>query len=299
MNCPLCTSSNVALQISLEVSLIISQWEIEFGIDVRGEFGGVSQIEFYKCLDCTLGFFKPDSLAGSPALYEALEKIDWYYLPRKWEHDVALQDIKGSSNGIEIGCGFGAFVTRVRSEKNIPFEGCEQNPSAVRIGQANGAAIRLESLEDLVDRCPRAFDVVCSFQVLEHVTNPGVFLSSMCTLLRPGGKLILGLPNAESFLRHEFNLLDLPPHHMSRWTAEIMNRLQSWFPLRLARVAYQPLEETAVDRYLDAYLTFFRRRGLGVLAWPAIRSRLAHLIRHNRQRRFLRGQGFYASYVHT
>ena len=299
MNCPLCAGSNAVLQNSLEVLPIISRWDTEFGIDVRGQFGPVSQIECYKCRDCILEFFKPESLAGTHVLYEALERFDWYYLPRKWEHDVALQDMSGSSNGVEIGCGFGAFVARVRAEKNIPFEGCEQNPSAVRIGQANGAAVTLESLEDLAERCPGAFDVVCSFQVLEHVTNPGGFLTSMCTVLRPGGKLILGLPNADSFLRYEFNVLDLPPHHMSRWTAEVMKRLHSWFPLRLIRVAYQPLEETAVDRYVNAHLEFFASRGLGVLARPAIRSRVARVIHSQSVRRFLRGQGFYASYIRT
>ena len=299
MNCPLCSSSKTVLHASFEVPRIISQWEKEFKIDVRSEFGGVSQIEFYKCLACALGFFKPDSLAGSPALYEALEKIDWYYLPRKWEHDVALLDMSGASNGVEIGCGFGAFVTRVRAERNISFEGCEQNPSAVQIGQANGAAIRLESLEDLAERRPGAFDVVCSFQVLEHVVNPGGFLRSMCALLRPGGKLIVGLPNAESYLKYQFDLLDLPPHHMSRWKAAVMVRLQKWFPLRLVRVEYEPLKETAVDTYVDAYSKFFPTRAVGVLPWPAIRWRLARAVRHLRLRRFLRGQGFYASYIRT
>src|SRR5271156_1408539 len=165
MNCPLCAGSNTTLQASLEVSPIISRWDKEFGINVRDQFGTVSQIEWYKCRDCALGFFKPDSVAGTPILYESLEKIDWYYPPRKWEHDVALQDMNGSSNGVEIGCGFGAFVSRVKAEKNIPFEGSEQNPSAVRIGQANGAAVTLESMEDLAERRPRGFDVVCSFQV--------------------------------------------------------------------------------------------------------------------------------------
>ena len=297
MKCPLCASSKTSLKDSLEVSRIVSRWQQDFGIDVRSEFGSVSVIEFHACANCALIFFKPDSLTGSPRLYEALEKIDWYYLPKKWEHDAALQDMRDSQNGIEIGCGFGAFVSRVIAEKNIPFEGCEQNPSAVRIGQANGITVRLESLEDLASRRPAAYDVVCSFQVLEHVTSPGAFLECACTLLRPGGKLILGLPNANSFLKHQFNLLDLPPHHMSRWTAEVVTRLQAWFPLQLVRIAYEPLADTAVDTYLDAYSNIFRRRGLGILARPGIRSSFARMIGHHRVRRFLHGQGFYVCYV--
>ena len=297
MKCPLCNGSDTSLQRSFEVPKIVSCWEQDFGIDVRGEFGEVSIIEFHKCATCALGFFKPDSLAGSPALYEALEKIDWYYLPRKWEHTAALQDMRDARNGIEIGCGFGAFVSRVISENQIPFEGCEQNPSAVRVGQANGIPVHLESLEDLADRKPLAYDAVCSFQVLEHVTSPGPFLQNACALLRPGGKLILGLPNANSFLKHQFNLLDLPPHHMSRWNADVVTRLQAWFPLKLIRIEYEPLESTAVNKYVDAYLDLFRRLGLGILTRPAIRSSIVGIIAHHRVRRFLRGQGFYVSYI--
>jgi SAM-dependent methyltransferase len=297
MHCPLCNGSKTVLRESLQILPIVTKWKQEFGIDMHGEIGEVSAIEVYECREYTLRFFKPDSLAGSPALYEELEKIEWYYLPRKWEHDVALRDLNGSSNGIEIGCGFGAFVARVIAEKKIPFEGCEQNPSAVRVGQENGVPIRLESLEDVEKRSPRSFDVVCSFQVLEHVTNPGDFLRSACNLLRPGGKLILGLPNANSFLRYQFNLLDLPPHHMSRWSVEVVNRLQAWFPLKLVNVAYEPLAETTVDTYIDAYSNFLPTRKLKLLRWAAMHSVAARVIRHHRVRRFLRGQGFYASFI--
>src|ERR1700737_4228257 len=130
MNCPLCESAKTVSLKSLQVALLVSRWEQDFGIDVRSEFGDVRVIELRKCRDCALSFFQPDSVAGSPALYEVLEKIDWYYLPRKWEHDVALEDIKGARNGIEIGCRFGDFVARVNTEMEIPFDGCELNPSA-------------------------------------------------------------------------------------------------------------------------------------------------------------------------
>lgn len=232
-------------------------------------------------------------------MYVALEKQEQYYLPRKWEHDMALADMDGSHNGIEIGAGFGSFVERVKKEKGIPFDGCEQNPSAIQVARSNGVTLLLEDSDSLAKRLPRAYDVVCCFQVLEHVSRPRDLLHSFCDLLRPGGKLLLGLPNADSFLKHQFNLLDLPPHHMTRWTAEVLTHLQAWFPLKLIRVAYEPLPEYQVEYYLHAYLDFLRKRGLGIAAWPAIRSRIARVIHRPGVRRFLRGQTFYASYQRT
>lgn len=299
MNCPLCGGSRTTRQTSIEVASIISRWLQDFEIDVRGEFGEVALVDFYKCCDCHLGFFWPASIVGSPELYAVLQKIDWYYPPRKWEHDMALQDINGSRNGIEIGCGFGDFVARVKNQMNIPFDGCEQNPSAVQVARSKGIPILLEDSASLAARFPEAYDVVCSFQVLEHVDQPSHFLKTMCDLLRPGGKLLLGLPNGDSFLKHQFNVFDMPPHHMTRWTAEVLTRLQAWFPLKLTRIAYEPLSETQVDVYVAAYLDFLCKKGLRSLAWPKIRSGVRRVIWSPRVRRYLRGQTFYASYLRT
>jgi SAM-dependent methyltransferase len=299
MNCPLCDGTKTEPQASLDVKRILSHWMRDFKIDVSSEFGKVSVIELHKCGDCTIQFFKPDSLAGSPQMYMALEKQEQYYLPRKWEHEMALLDIDGSRNGVEIGCGFGSFVERVNKEKGIPFDGCEQNPSAIQVARSNGVNLLLEDSDNLAKRLPRGYDVVCCFQVLEHVSRPRDLLNSFCDLLRPGGKLLLGLPNADSFLKHQFNLLDLPPHHMTRWTSEVLSRLQAWFPLKLIRVAYEPLPDYQVDFYVNAYLDFISKWGLGIAAWPPIRWRVASVIRRPGVRRLLRGQSFYASYQRT
>jgi SAM-dependent methyltransferase len=297
ISCPLCSSSNTALQNTLDVTEIISAWERVNGIDVRSEFGEVSMVELHKCFQCALEFFEPESVAGSSVLYEKLEKFEWYYLPRKWEHDAALQDMNGTRNGLEVGCGFGAFVARVIKEKGIPFEGCEQNPSAVGVAQSNGIPVRLERLEDMARRYPAAYDLVCSFQVLEHVTDPGGFLKSACELLRPGGKLILGVPNAKSSICLYLKYFDGPPHHMTRWSDEVFMRLPRWFPLELARIAYEPLPESRVGLYVEVHQDILRRHGFGRLVHPWIRSRIVRVLHTPRFRRFLRGETIYAYYV--
>jgi len=295
--CPLCRKSDTFSARSIEIESVLRQWKQLLEMDVSEELKGISQLELRVCRNCLIQFFLPYSVAGSPALYGKLEKFSWYYMPRKWEHDAALEDLQGCANGIEVGCGFGDFVARVIKEKQIPFEGCEQNPSAVETARKNGLSVYLETSQNLAKYQPEFYSAVCSFQVLEHVADPASFLESCCSLLKPGGKLMIGVPNAKSFLRHQFNPLDMPPHHMSRWTNETLEGLQKLFPLKLIRIAYEPLAEFQIGEYIEAHAQHMIKRGNRLLSHPGIRSRLARFIRWSGMRRVLRGQCIYASYV--
>jgi SAM-dependent methyltransferase len=295
--CPLCQHSESTVEDTFDVANVAREWIRVFGINIQQEMSDVSQFRLYKCAACALGFFKPENVAGSPALYEALQEFDWYYMPRKWEHDVALLDIHGCRKGMEIGCGTGDFVKRVLEDKEIAFEGCEQNPSAVKAARRKGLRVHLESAENLAQLYPGSYDVVCSFQVLEHVTRPGSFLDAASMLLRPGGKLLLGLPNAQSFLRHQFNLLDMPPHHMTRWTEDVLLHLQQLFPLKLVHVAFEPLPDYQLHDYVEAYWRALSKSWLRIPSIPAIQELLTKIVQLSGLRRFLTGQTVYVCYT--
>jgi len=203
----------------------------------------------------------------------------------------------GARNGLEVGCGFGSFVARVIAEKKIPFEGCELNSSAVRAGQSRGVPVRLERIEEIARRSPGAYDVVCFFQVLEHVTDPGGFLKSACEVLRPGGRLMLGVPDADSRIVRFMNVFDAPPHHMTRWSDEVLTRLHKWFPLKLTRIDREPLQDSKAEVYVDAYEDILRRRRLSRLVHPWVWSRVVRLVRSRQIRRYLKGETIYACYV--
>lgn len=298
--CPLCGSANAVTKREFMSDRIVDAWQRTYQMDVSTEFHGISDFRLLECQDCKLQFFVPGALAGSPALYESLEKFEWYYMREKWEHGVALEDLAGCQNGIEVGCGFGEFVARVVREKpGIVFEGYEQNPSAVKIARNKGIPVQLMSLEELAEAQPGKYGAVCAFQVLEHVADAKSFVNAACRLLRSGGRLILGLPNAQSFLRHQFNLLDMPPHHVTRWTAEALEQVERRFPLKIQRICYEPLADYHVEGYVEAYTGVLSRAGVGFAAAPGIQSRLARVVRASGLQRILRGQSIYVCYERT
>lgn len=273
---------------------LVEGWQRRYGINIQSELADVSMIRLLECLDCSLRYFTPPGLAGSAALYAALEKYKWYYMPRKWEHDIALQDIDDRQKVLEVGCGVGDFVTRLR-ENGLNAEGIELNENAVQTAQARGTPVRRIDLADLTLECAGCYEALCTFQVLEHVPTPRQFLQDMCTLLGKGGVLIIGVPNAESYIHYQFNLLDMPPHHLTRWTPLALENLARYFPLRLVRLEKESLADYHVPEYVDACLS----RLFGPFNRQPLRIFFAWLIRRIGLRKRLTGHTIYAAYERT
>ena len=47
----------------------------------------------------------PPTLRGQSTFYEALQRYPWYYVPWKWEHEIAKSYLKDGDQVLEVGCG--------------------------------------------------------------------------------------------------------------------------------------------------------------------------------------------------
>ena len=114
------------------------------------------------------------------------------------------------------------------------------------------------------DEEPNRYDAVCAFQVLEHVAHPRRFLDACVRLLRPGGRLCIAVPNDDGYMgkqRREKASLNLPPHHLSRWGRRTLMSLEGLFPLKVRRIAFEPLSEHHVPEYIHCMARFPRWEG--------------------------------------
>jgi 2-polyprenyl-3-methyl-5-hydroxy-6-metoxy-1,4-benzoquinol methylase len=74
-------------------------------------------------------------------------------------------------------------------------------------------------IQDFCKTHKNEFDVVCFFQVLEHIKDVDSFMRSSITILKNKGKILIAVPNNDAFvmkydyLRGVGNVPPPPPHH--------------------------------------------------------------------------------------
>lgn len=295
---PLTFSHNVELVKTFTISEIIKRWQLEFNIDVKEEFEGFEdQFGLYKCMDSGLLFFEP-KIAGSPDIYKKLQNsFEWYYLKEKWEYDVALKELKNQNNIIEIGCGKGTFISKVLSRTKLNIIGLETSPNAVREAMNSNLPVYLKSIADFLKENPLfKVDTFIAFQVLEHISSPMEFLKELISHLDTGGKLILCVPNKNCFYQHSDELLDMPPHHITKWSEESFRYLEKVLPIKINSILTEPLYVMHKEIWLRNETQYFtENKWYGRYLFNRITIPLIKMALKTNLRKLLKGHTLYIS----
>lgn len=116
---------------------------------------------------------------------------------------------------LDIGCGVGHFI-RTALKKGYSAEGVEFSEVAAAIGreQWNLQIVDGDFLSNQF--VPKSFDIITLWQVLEHFRQPHEVLLKIHSLLKPGGLLVIAVPNFASIqaklFRECWYHLDVPRH---------------------------------------------------------------------------------------
>ena len=196
-------------------------------------FTGLEAIDLYRCNDTGYQFYVPFTVAGDGPFYEDLSRERLYYIPWKNEHEVADGYIKPYDRVLEQGCATGGFLLEEKKRKQIISFGTELNDAART--EAEAAGISFTPIADA--------DVVCSFQVLEHIADVRSFINEAITATKPSGTIIFAVPNNDTFMKDDpTGFLNMPPHHMGIWNRAVFEAFPKYFPLDLVAIHTECLQ---------------------------------------------------------
>jgi 2-polyprenyl-3-methyl-5-hydroxy-6-metoxy-1,4-benzoquinol methylase len=235
-----------------------------------------------QCQDCGLCFTNPRPSPGSidqfyPALYPR-ETINhrrlwhWWHPWTRWCHGPAkkhrrLMPLHGLGRLLDFGCGNGSFLERMHRQ-GWKVTGLDISGPMVERIQTELELNALHGTLPHPDLQPASFDVITMWHSLQHVHAPLEVLREAHRLLVPGGKLLVAVPNIDSYafrcFGHVWHGLNLPRHltHFAPWTLYLilhragfrvgpirMTRQSSWLRSS-ARMACRSPEATRWHRWL-------------------------------------------------
>jgi 2-polyprenyl-3-methyl-5-hydroxy-6-metoxy-1,4-benzoquinol methylase len=238
---------------------VCSHHENDIFLQTQDHFLTKENFSIVQCKQCNFLFTNPrPEISALPSYYESEDYISHsnekkgllsliykqaqkYSLARKFE---LLEKLPSKSKLLDYGCGTGAFLNYCK-QKGLDTLGIEPNPGAREIAIRNQLKVEDESFVHKLE--PGSFDVITMWHVLEHVPLLKERFNTLTEALKPGGRLIVALPNADSWdakYYHEYWAAYDLPRHLYHFTPDTFRKLAGQFPLTF--LSQHPMK-------LDAY----------------------------------------------
>lgn len=158
---------------------------------------------------------------------------------------------------LEVGCAAGFHLDEARALGWRP-RGIEPATGPAEYARRELGLDVVSGFAEDVPLDPGSVDAVCLWHTLEHIPRPARLLDHLRAALRPGGVLLIEVPNAASRLakRQGSEWFALEPEvHVAQWTPPALRAL-------LERAGYDEIEVSTVPflTYVDGPLHRFIRR---------------------------------------
>jgi len=166
--------------------------------------------------------------------------LQQFYRWRAWRW---VSRLGRSGAALEIGCGDGWMLQALR-EQGWQVVGTERSvESALVPAQGRRVPVFVGELDAL--RPAARFDAIILFHVLEHMPDPVAVLRNCAALLKPGGMIIVAVPNWRSWQARCFGTawfhLDVP-RHLNHFSRRALSLAAEQAGLQIARTSYVSLE---------------------------------------------------------
>ena len=134
--------------------------------------------------------------------------------------------------------------------------GLELNPHAVASAQAKGLQVFNQLVDVHLQTHANYYDLICSFQVVEHIAELKDFFADSIACLKTGGLYAISVPNNECYLfsNDPDHTLNLPPHHINLWEEQSLRNIAPLFGLSVVAVHKEPANKLNYGNYYEVFL---------------------------------------------
>ena len=216
-------------------------------VDVRDYVTG-ERFQLLQCRRCDFAMTDPVPMSLDryyPPRYRRFNAVAAFVLRRLYLRRVDgwLARIPKSGVALELGSGTG-WMLRALRERGWLAVGSERTVTvAVAAREGAGVPMFVGDLDAIRDA--PVLDLVIMFHVLEHLADPVAALHALARRVKPGGTLILGIPNIASWqaraVGSRWMHLDAP-RHLCHFSPDAIERALHASGFRMAHLDFRSFE---------------------------------------------------------
>ncbi|MEM7005564.1 MAG: methyltransferase domain-containing protein [Pseudomonadota bacterium] len=178
-----------------------------------------------------------DDLYDSYQEWKSWDKLFSYTADHAGYFAGELADLKTiDADILEVGFGAGSCVAWLESH-GARVSVTEINEPLCMAARDRGLAVLASDLPAIAEDYADSFDTILAFDVFEHLELKTVagYLDACTVMLKPGGKMLLRFPNAQSpfGLKHQAG----DPTHLSELSGAVIELILTKRPLEVTRYA--------------------------------------------------------------
>jgi 2-polyprenyl-3-methyl-5-hydroxy-6-metoxy-1,4-benzoquinol methylase len=260
-SCPACRSTNTVAKLKISSRqaaqhFVQAQEYPDLNLKLRThieKLWGGETCQIHTCDRCSFGFAWP-FVAGDAMFYKLAYPHVAYPGAKgefKWAFKRTLAALAGRDlsrmSALEVGAGLGFFLDAL----------CEQGASAALLQATENNGLAVERLRDrgysvtrsdvrshAFDAMISEFDYIFLFQVIEQMDSLDVLFERLGMLAKPDGSIFITVPNTAHIDYQETSgsLIDMPPHHIGRWTVRALESIASRHGFDIAEHETQPFD---------------------------------------------------------
>lgn len=174
----------------------------------------------------------------NPDAYRQMAQTEddhWWFVGRRAILSKVIESLSlpNQARILEIGAGTGGNLGMLRRFGDVSASELDDFAREHAIHKT-GIQVRKARLPDLLPFQTKHFDLICLFDVLEHVEDDVGALRAIMQFLKPQGRVLITVP-AHQWL---WGMHDIEVHHFRRYSAQQLQRIISQAGYRAAKLSY-------------------------------------------------------------